>query len=33
MHKLDELLNGDAFDELVQNLLIQDQEIKLESLR
>jgi len=33
IHKLEELLTGDAFDELVQNLLIKDQEIKLESLK
>ena len=33
IHKLAELLNGDAFDELVQQLLIKDQEIKLGSLK
>lgn len=33
IHKLAELLNGDAFEELVQQLLIKDQEIKLESLK
>ena len=33
IHKLAELLNGDAFEELVQQLLIKDQEIKLGSLK
>ena len=33
MHKLDELLNGDAFEELAQNLLMQDQQIKLKNLK
>jgi len=32
LHKLEEFLSGDAFDELVQNLMIQDQEIKLANL-
>ena len=32
LHKLEEFLNGDAFEELSQNLRIQDQEIKLDSL-
>ena len=32
LHKLQELLNGDAFDELVESLRIQDQEVKLENL-
>ena len=32
LHKLEEFLSGDAFDEVVQNLLIQDQEIKLANL-
>ena len=33
IHKLAELLNGDAFEELVQQLLTKDQEIKLGSLK
>ena len=33
LHKLTEFLSGDAFDELTHNLMIQDQEIKLENLR
>ena len=33
LHKLQEFLNGDAFDELTQNLMIQDQEIKLKNLK
>jgi peptide chain release factor 1 len=32
LHKLDEFLSGDAFEELTQNLRIQDQEIKLANL-
>tara|TARA_Y100000590_G_scaffold165100_1_gene189067 strand:+ start:5757 stop:6836 length:1080 start_codon:yes stop_codon:yes gene_type:complete len=32
LHKLEEFLSGDAFDEMSQNLRIQDQEIKLASL-
>ena len=32
LHKLEEFLNGDAFEELSQNLRIQDQETKLASL-
>jgi len=33
LHKLQEFLSGDAFDELSQNLMIQDQEIKLANLK
>ena len=33
LHKLKEFLSGDIFDELNQNLLIQDQEIKLANLK
>ena len=33
LHKLEEFLIGDAFDELSQNLMIQDQEIKLANLK
>ena len=33
LHKLEEFLAGDAFDELRQNLMIQDQEIKLANLK
>tara|TARA_B100001123_G_scaffold208269_1_gene235781 strand:- start:73 stop:1149 length:1077 start_codon:yes stop_codon:yes gene_type:complete len=33
LHKLEEFLSGDAFDELMQNLMIQDQEIKLANLK
>tara|TARA_Y100000590_G_scaffold24627_1_gene28020 strand:- start:2955 stop:4031 length:1077 start_codon:yes stop_codon:yes gene_type:complete len=33
LHKLQEFLNGDAFEELSQNLRMQDQEIKLASLK
>ena len=33
IHKLQEFLNGDAFEELAQNLRIQDQEIKLANLK
>ena len=33
LHKLQEFLSGDAFDELTQNLMIQDQEIKLANLK
>ena len=32
LHKLEEFLNGDAFDEIAQNLRTQDQEIKLANL-
>ena len=33
LHKLEEFISGDAFDELTQNLMIQDQEIKLANLK
>ena len=33
LHKLEEFLNGDAFEELSQNLRMQDQEIKLANLK
>ena len=33
LHKLEEFLSGDAFDELSQNLRLQDQEIKLANLK
>ena len=33
IHKLEEFLNGDAFEELSQNLRLQDQEIKLANLK
>lgn len=33
LHKLEEFLNGDAFEELSQNLRLQDQEIKLANLK
>ena len=33
LHKLEEFLSGDAFDELNQNLRLQDQEIKLANLK
>ena len=33
LHKLEEFLSGDAFDELSQNLTMQDQEIKLANLK
>jgi peptide chain release factor 1 len=33
IHKLQEFLNGDAFEELGQNLRMQDQEIKLANLK
>ena len=33
LHKLEEFLSGDAFEEVVQNLRIQDQEIKLANLK
>ena len=33
LHKLEEFLSGDAFDELSQNLRMQDQEIKLSNLK
>jgi len=33
LHKLEEFLNGDAFEELSQNLRIKDQEIKLANLK
>ena len=33
LHKLEEFLSGDAFDELSQNLIIQEQAIKLANLR
>ena len=33
MHKLEEFLSGDAFEELNQNLRLQDQEIKLANLK
>jgi len=32
LHKLEEFLSGDVFDELTQNLIIQDQELKLSNL-
>ena len=32
LHKLEEFLSGDAFDELIQSLRVQDQEIKLANL-
>lgn len=33
LHKLQEFLSGDAFDELMQNLMIREQEIKLANLK
>ena len=33
LHKLEEFLNGDAFEELNQSLRLQDQEIKLSNLK
>tara|TARA_B100000029_G_scaffold151244_1_gene146366 strand:- start:3012 stop:4088 length:1077 start_codon:yes stop_codon:yes gene_type:complete len=33
LHKLEEFLNGDAFEELNQNLRLQDQEVKLANLK
>ena len=33
LHKLEEFLNGDAFEELSQSLRLQDQEIKLANLK
>ena len=33
LHKLEEFLSGDVFDEFNQNLMIQDQKIKLSSLK
>ena len=33
LHKLEEFLRGDAFEDLTQNLRIQDQENKLASLK
>ena len=33
LHKLEEFLSGDAFEELTQNLRIQDQEVKLANLK
>ena len=33
LHKLEEFLSGDAFEELTQNLRIQDQEMKLANLK
>ncbi len=33
LHKLEEFLSGDAFEEIAQNLRIQDQEIKLSNLK
>jgi hypothetical protein len=33
LHKLEEFLGGDAFEELSQNLRMRDQEIKLASLK
>ena len=33
LHKLEEFLNGDAFEELSQNLRLQDQEIKLQNIK
>ena len=33
LHKLKEFLSGNVFDELTQNLMIQDQEIKLANLK
>ena len=33
LHKLEDFLNGDAFEELSQNLRLQDQEIKLANLK
>ena len=33
LHKLEEFLSGDAFEELNQNLRLQDQEIKLANLK
>jgi len=33
LHKLEKFLSGDAFEELTKNLILQDQEIKLENLK
>ena len=33
IHKLEEFLSGDAFEELSQNLRMQDQELKLANLK
>jgi len=33
LHKLEEFLSGDAFSELNQSLRLQDQEIKLASMK
>ena len=33
LHKLEEFLNGDAFEDLSQNLRMKDQEIKLANLK
>jgi hypothetical protein len=33
LHKLQDFLNGDAFEELSQSLRMQDQEIKLSNLK
>ena len=33
LHKLEEFLSGDAFDELAQNLMLKEQEKKLENLK
>ena len=33
LHKLGEFLNGEMFDQMIENLIIQDQEIKLENLK
>jgi peptide chain release factor 1 len=33
LHKLEEFLSGDAFEELIQNLRTRDQEIKLANLK
>ena len=33
LHKLTDFLNGDAFEELSQNLRLQDQELKLANLK
>ena len=32
MHKLTEFMNGELFDEMIENLSIQDQELKLKNL-
>ncbi len=33
LHKLEEFLNGEMFDQMIENLSIQDQEMKLENLK